>query len=470
MVNLSNSLIFPLSLTLLVNGASVYAQTASPSVATTDVREAIVNALAQQTIDGLPEVEKPFSFAGHQNLLEVPAFSCQKGDKLGDCLPAGVGALAFQGIKDQSLLSVAKSLGIDQNKILGGSLKNFPGSDQITLTQWVKLDPSIANISLQQLGIFSTSRFSNTIGGLVQSGQGNRVLPEAVISKTAIGQFGNIANVKYGALLKEVPAARQLSLNKYLGVNQLTLDKIIPVGTVPSSLHPIEVDFIRQREEKTVVEKENIISGSNKRPKTLSGDGEVNLVETRSVLLKDSKNVVAFNGGLMQSGDDPRLPGGEGLLGQLTEGIGEPPGIRIPYIGGECQSTLSVHHLDSQKGTVRQQLNFRICYTALFLGFQATPFAIGIPIWDRSETGDTGKRMLLPGEISPTITAANSTSVMPSDIGGSAPKISTSVVSGSSAPALSIAPVTSSYISLFGDANGFAAFNPVTGLTNDSDL
>ena len=171
-----------------------------------------------------------------------------------------------------------------------------------------------------------------------------------------------------------------------------------------------------------------------------------------------------FNGSLSIIGQ--RLKGGEGLVGDLmtAAGIREPAGFEIPYIGiGGCGSKWSAESPNAEAGTVQQQLNLRVCYTVPFLGFQASPYFIPLPL--PLPANEREANILLPMKISPIAMIGPPIPSIPSI--ARIPNSTTSPTPGNSQQSFITLPSTSDEnVALFGTATK-KAYSPSLGIGTD---
>jgi hypothetical protein len=206
-----------------------------------------------------------------------------------------------------------------------------------------------------------------------------------------------------------------------------------------------------------------IASGSNKEPNAPC-NGTCDAVELLSVF-DPQNNLDPFNGSLSIIGQ--RLKGGHGLVGDLmtAAGIREPAGFEVPYIGvNNCGSKWSAESPNAQAGTIQQQLNLRFCYSIPFLGFQASPYFIPLPL--PLPTSEQQANILLPMSISPVVIIKPPVPII-STLPAIAriPNSTTSPILGDR-PQLSIATVANSAdkVALFGNATK-KAYSPSLGIS-----
>jgi hypothetical protein len=190
----------------------------------------------------------------------------------------------------------------------------------------------------------------------------------------------------------------------------------------------------------------------------------VALVRVRSTLdPQNSSN--PLNGALAITGQ--KLKGGEGLVGDLmtAAGVREPAGFEVPYIGiNGCGSKWSAESPNAQKGSVSQQLNLRFCYSVPFLGLQASPYFIPLPL--PLPANEQEANLLLPMKVSPIAIKPSLPSIAPSKSPTKPPSVAGLPSLGNSQqPFISPGATGFDRVALFGSATK-KAFSPVLGISS----
>jgi hypothetical protein len=283
---------------------------------------------------------------------------------------------ATAAFKDFSPKSALQAAGIDMNlnAIQAGELKFLK---EIPIKDLLIGDPTMASLTGEAIGW--TEQGSKTLADIAKTDLGKLPLPEVVLTSNSIGQLGNLANVPYGRF----PGAEKLSINKFVGLPDIPITKLIPASlpTTGSGIHLVRIDKIRTKE-KGVGVNPKIVTGSDQRPKAQwTSDAPVDVVELRDAVISDKSNLV--NGSLMVVGSSQMIPGGN-VPCPL-----QPTALAIPG----TDLALSVESLNAREGSARLQLNMRLTYPFGLRTSYFIPIPLPLTVTEKSRT------TLLPLEI-----------------------------------------------------------------------
>jgi hypothetical protein len=431
-----------------------------------DIQKQITDSLKAVNFKTLPVFTSDVDFQGDSRVPLKP-FSWKAGQKVEDGLPLQVALMIADPQKSFTPEAIANELGIDSGTFLNGALKNLPYLKTLKIKDLLQLDPSLKDLSIDTAkgwasGLIPDSE-SYTLGNLAANGLGDNSLPDAVLNNTKIGEFGNIAKIDYKQLSK---IAGDLPVKDFYGLSDLSFDKIIPVTTLPTAM-VLQADIaLTQEPSKNQL---NVVTGSNKEPKSQCKDDKCNWLQGRGIVLANASNSQnPYNGVMLQAAKGAtKLKGGEGLVGDLmtAAGVRESTGLSVPYIGGQCGAKLIINDIDAKTGTASQSLAFRACWSDFLLGFQATPYFIEIPFfWSLKEKGNTFDKFILPALVSPSVKVSG---LIPASATNTAAASSPNPLGAAPNPSTPAAqPVSAARATLFGNGNGFAAFSPATGVSN----
>jgi hypothetical protein len=377
-------------------------------------RQALLSkALSTATFANSPPTNEAVNYIADPRIPQIPSFAYTKGTPLAEAMPAAV--LMLMGANQYNPQTAIQAAGGNPNALASSTLTSLPFVGKLPFAATIAANPQLQN--LQADAVFPTWGASpnTTLGEIAKSPLGKLPIPANVLASTPIANLPGITSTPYNnypgigkpdlpGIPSIDPSATPLGLdgvkvNDLPGLPKLPWNKLIAIDNIPNTLMLMKIDKLNSGQNKiSVANGSKIASGSNKEPHAPCTD-LCDAVELLSVF-DPQNNLDPFNGSLSIIGQ--RLKGGEGLVGDLmtAAGIREPAGFEIPYIGiGSCGSKWSAESPNAETGTVQQQLNLRVCYTVPFLGFQATPYFIPLPL--PLPANEREANILLPMKISP---------------------------------------------------------------------
>jgi hypothetical protein len=431
-----------------------------------DVQKRVTDSLKAVTFKSLPVFTNDVDFKGDSRVPLKP-FSWKAGQKVEETLPLQIALMIADPQKSFTPEKIANDLGIDSNTFLDGALKNLLYLKNLKIKDLLQIDPSLQNLPIDTAKGWASDLIPDsgvlTLGNLATNGFGDNSIPDAVLNNTKIGEFGNIAKIDYKEVAK---IAGDLPIKDFYGLSDLSLDKIISVATLPSTMVPLQADIALTDEPSK--NQFNVVTGSNKEPNAQCKDDKCSWLQGRGIVLANaSTNHNPYNGVMLQSAKGAtKLKGGEGLVGDLmtAAGVRESTGLSVPYIGGQCGSKLIINDINAKTGTATQSLAFRACWSDFILGFQATPFFIEIPfLWSLKEKGGTFDKFILPAMVNPSVKTSAIAPSVTDAVTAASPVTPPSAASASNTIAQPVSPARAT---LFGNGNNFSAFSPATGVSN----
>jgi hypothetical protein len=422
-------------------------------------QKAALDKALQGTMRNSPPTDSDVKFDGDPRIPQIPAFSWQKGQAMADAYPASVGLLLGAGkFSPETAISAAGQSVPDLENASLGELKFL---EQTSLKDVLTANPQLINKKIGDIPGWSGNA-STTLGELSKTSAGNLPIPDEVLKAASVKDLDGISKTLYSAY----PEIGKLKIADLPGVQDIPWNKLITSQAIPPTMQVMKFDKLLTGQKKLNKDNgSNVASGSNKEPHAPCENCDA--VELRSILqfgsptdTLNAKN--PLNGSLSLIGQ--KLKGGEGLLGDImtAAGVREPGGFEVPYIGiGSCGSKWSAESPDAKKGSFQQQLNFRMCYYDTFLGFQATPYFIPIPL--PLPATEKEANVLLPMIVSP-IAFIRSTPSVSSAVNGLTSGLTSSVVPSIAAntpsiPTNGVSPMAA----LFGTATKNSC-SPVQGI------
>jgi hypothetical protein len=401
-----------------INVANAQTANSDPSVNTTldgDRRSAILQALSQTTFNSSAPTATGSSYVADPRIPQIPSFSYTKGTPLAQALPAAF--VPLLGSTAYSPQTATQAAG-EPNVLASGNLSSLPFVGKLPLAATIAANPQLNNLKVGDVFPAWTSVDSNaTLGSIANSAQGKLPIPSDVLASTPVGNLPGILTTPYnnypGIGKPDLPGFPSIDLtatplgvdgvkiSDLVGIPNIPWNKLIAVGNLPAGLAVMKFDKLNSGQNKiSLPNGSKIASGSNKEPNAPCS-GICDAAELLSAI-DPQNNANPLNGSLSIIGQ--QLRGGYGLLGDImtAAGIREPAGFEVPYIGiNGCGSKWSAESPDAQAGTIQQQLNFRFCYSVPFLGFQASPYFIPLPL--PLPTSEKQANLLLPMMVPPVI-------------------------------------------------------------------
>jgi hypothetical protein len=288
-----------------------------------------------------------------------------KGQPIANGVPLSAAA-AFKDLSPTTAMQAA-GISMDLNMVQANELKFLR---ETPLQDLLTADPTLAKIKGEAIGW--TEQGSKTLAEIAKTDAGKLPLPEAVLKSASIGQFGNIANTPYS----KIPGAEQLTINKFMGLSDIPLNKTIPANlpTTGSNIHLVRIDKIRTQEKADGVNSK-IVTGSDQRPKAQwTSQTPVDIVELRDAVVNDKSNLV--NGAVMVVGSSQMIPGGN-IPCPL-----QPTALAIPG----TDFAVSVESLNAKQGSAQIQLNMRFSYAFGLRTSYFMPVPLTLTVTEKSKT------------------------------------------------------------------------------------
>jgi hypothetical protein len=447
----------------------------SANAGTIDAQQqaALQRVLSQTTFRTSQPTTDDVTYTSDARVPQIPDFSWQKGQPLSQAFPAALAMLMGAGkYSPQTATEAANS---DSTALQNVKLSELKFLGKIPFKDVIFANPQLANLQVGTvLPGWSEVNSNSTLQAIADSQTGKLPIPASVLESAAVKDLPGIINTTYAQypgiskVIKDLPGIG-VKVVDLPGVQDIPWNRLLSVQNIPDTLQPMKFDKLLSGQEKLNINTgSNIASGSNKEPHAPC-TGTCNAVELRSTLdPQNSSN--PLNGALAITGQ--KLKGGEGLVGDLmtAAGVREPAGFEVPYIGiNGCGSKWSAESPNAQKGSVSQQLNLRFCYSVPFLGLQASPYFIPLPL--PLPANEQEANLLLPMKVSPIAIKPSLPSIAPSKNPTNPPSVAGLPSLTSSSPGNSQQPFISpgatgfDRVALFGSATK-KAFSPTLGISS----
>jgi hypothetical protein len=467
--------IFLLSISIGLGTLLPLARANAAETLSEDRQALLLRALSAATFANSPPTTEDITYTADPRIPQIPSFAYAKGTPLAEAMPASV--LMLMGANQYTPQTATMASGGDPNALASSTLTSLPFVGKLPLAAIVAANPQLQN--LQAAAVFPTWTASPdaTLGNIANSPLGRLPIPANVIATTPIANLPGITATPYNSYpgigqpdlpgipsidLTATPLGRDgVKVSDLPGLPTLPWNRLIAITNIPSTLVVMKFDKLNSGQNNiSVANGSKIASGSNKEPNAPCSS-TCDAVELLNVF-DPQNNLDPFNGTLSIIGQ--RLKGGYGLVGDLmtAAGIREPAGFEVPYIGiNGCGSKWSAESPNAEAGTIQQQLNLRFCYSIPFLGFQASPYFIPLPL--PLPANEQQANILLPMSISPVVIITPPVPSIPAI--ARIPNSTTSPILGDR-PQLSIATVANSAdkVALFGNATK-KAYSPSLGIS-----
>jgi hypothetical protein len=449
---------------LLVNFLSlpVRAETSDTKLSDEQIT-AVKKALSQATFFNSPPTTTSATYVADPRIPQIPSFSYTAGTPLPKAIPGAMGSM--MGASKYSPQSATTDSGGDPNAFANTKLTALPFFGKLPFASVVAANPQLAKLKVGDVfPSWGAADPNKLVADVANSPLGNTPLPPEVLAGTPTSNLPGVTDTPYG----DYPGIGKPSLDPtnpgetvYVadmpGVSKLSFDKFVKIGAIPPGLTLLKFDLLHSgQKELSVANGDKVAAGSNKEPNAPCKNCDA--VELLSPIASDS-NLNPYNGTISPIG--LRLKGGEGLLGDLftAAGVREDSGFEVPYIGfGDCGSKWSARSPNVKAGTVQQTLSFRYCYTLPFLGFQATPYFLALPL--PLPANEQQANLLLPMKVKPV---ANK--LFPSPTLPSPPTVASNPTTSFTTPAASV--VGYDKVALFGSATK-NSYSPTLNIYSDS--
>jgi hypothetical protein len=382
----------------------VRAQTPNPQLSNEQLGT-VRNALSTATFANSPPTTTSATYVADPLIPQIPSFSYTSGTPLPKAVPGAVAST--MGASGYSPQSATTESGGDPNAFANTKLTALPFFGKLPFASVVAANPQLAKLKVGDVfPSWGAADPNQSVGNTANSPLGKAALPPEVLAATPTSNLPGVTTTPYGDYpgIGKPPLDRKdptVYVDDLPGVANLTWDKFVKIDAIPSSMVLMKFDLLHSgQKELSVANGDKVAAGSNKEPNAPCKNCDA--VELLSIVAPNS-DLNSYNGTISPIG--LRLKGGYGLLGDLTTaaGLREPSGFEIPYIGiNNCGSKWSAESPNVKGGTIQQTLNFRVCYDVLFLGFQATPYFLPLPL--PLPANEQQANLLLPMSIKPVIT------------------------------------------------------------------
>jgi hypothetical protein len=408
-------------------------------------QQAVLKQSLQITFRNSPPMDRSVNSPA-QAQIGMPAFAWEKGTPAIDALPFW--PLAKAGADRYSPASAVTDAGGNPLDLEKTSLGGLGFTQEISFNSFIKANPQLWNTPAGNIpGLTQSTPGLDpkaTLGSLANGPMGAQLMPKSILDLPT-KSFPGILQTPYS----QYPGIDSVKIGKIPGVSDIAFEKLfkINVQAIPPTMQFVKIDKLLTGQQKLDIRQgNNISSGSPVEPHAGCTD-TCTVVEYQSVAGQGASN--PLNGTLGRIGAEQPLKGGKGLAGQIATaaGIRQPAGYRVPYIGiNGCGSTWSAESPDPKTGSIRQQLNFGICWNDIVLGPQALPDFIPVPLGLTAT--EQGATVLLPMEISPVAVQLSK----PSSTGPQSTRTQASSSSSSVVPIQANAPSGLSRSEIFGSA------------------
>lgn len=429
----------------------------------------VKKALSQATFANSPPTTTSANYVADPRIPQIPSFSYPAGTPLPKAVPGAIAST--MGAGEYSPQSATTESGGDPNAFANTKLTSLPFFGKLPFASVVAANPQLAKLKVGDVfPSWGAADPSKSVGDVASSPLGKVSLPADVLATTPTSNLPGVTDTSYGDYpgigkppLDLTNPGETVYIADMPGVSKLSFDKFVKIGAIPSGLTLLKFDLLHSgQSELSVANGDKVAAGSNKEPNAPCKNCDA--VELLSPIASDS-NLNPYNGTISPIG--LRLKGGEGLLGDLftAAGVREDSGFEVPYIGfGDCGSKWSARSPNVKAGTVQQTLSFRYCYTLPFLGFQATPYFLSLPL--PLPANEQQANLLLPMKVKPV---ANK--LFPSPTIPSVPSIPSTPAISSVSPSPRISPTIPSAVgidkvALFGSATK-NSYSPTLNLYSD---
>jgi hypothetical protein len=428
---------------------------------------AVKKALSQATFATSPPTTTSATYVADPRVPQIPSFSYAAGTPLPKAVPGAMASM--MGASKYSPQSATTDAGGDPNAFANTKLTALPFVGKLPLASVVAANPQLSKLKVADVfPSWGAADPNKSVGDIANSPLGKTPVPDYVLASTPTSNLPGVTDTPYGDYpgigkppLDVANPGETVYVADMPGVSKLSFDKFITIGSIPPGLTLLKFDLLHSgQKELSVANGDKVAAGSNKEPNAPCKNCDA--VELLSPIASDS-NLNPYNGTISPIG--LRLKGGEGLLGDLftAAGVREDSGFEVPYIGfGDCGSKWSARSPNVKAGTVQQTLSFRYCYTLPFLGFQATPYFLALPL--PLPANEQQANVLLPMKVkpvanklfsSPTISSVPSIPLTPA-ISSVSPSSTSSIPS----------PVGIDKVALFGSATK-NSYSPTLNLYSD---
>jgi hypothetical protein len=346
---------------------------------------AVKKALSLATFANSPPTNTSATYVADPRIPQIPSFSYTAGTPLPKAVPGAMASM--MGASKYSPQSATTDAGGDPNAFANTKLTALPFFGKLPFASVVTANPQIAKLKVSDVfPSWGAADPNQSVGDVANSPLGKAPLPAEVLAFTPTSNLPGVTETPYGdypgigkAPLNPTNLGETVYVADMPGVSKLSFDKFVKIGAIPPGLTLLKFDLLHSgQKELSVANGDKVAAGSNKEPNAPCKNCDA--VELLSPIASDS-NLNPYNGTISPIG--LRLKGGEGLLGDLftAAGVREDSGFEVSYIGfGDCGSKWSARSPNVKAGTVQQTLSFRYCYTLPFLGFQATPYFLSLPL------------------------------------------------------------------------------------------
>ncbi|WP_373539553.1 hypothetical protein [Chamaesiphon sp.] len=429
----------------------------------------VKKALSTATFANSPPTTTAATYVADPRIPQIPSFSYAEGTPLPKAVPGAMASM--MGASKYSPQSATTDAGGDPNAFANTKLTSLPFFGKLPFASVVAANPQLAELKVGDVfPSWGAADPSKSVADVANSPLGKTPLPPEVLASTPTSNLLGVTDTPYGDYpgigkppLDPTNPGETVYVADMPGVSKLSWDKFVKIGAIPSGLTLLKFDLLHSgQKELSVANSDKVAAGSNKEPNAPCKNCDA--VELLSAVAANS-NLNPYNGTISPIG--LRLKGGEGLLGDLftAAGVREDSGFEVPYIGfGDCGSKWSARSPNVQAGTFQQTLSFRYCYTLPFLGFQATPYFLALPL--PLPANEKQANLLLPMKVKPV---ANK--LFPSPTIPSVPSIPSTPSIASVSPSPRISPTIPSAVgidkvALFGSATK-NSYSPTLNVYSD---
>jgi hypothetical protein len=427
---------------------------------------AVKQALSQATFANSPPTNTSATYVADPRIPQIPSFSYAEGTPLPQAVPGAMASM--MGASKYSPQSATTDAGGDPNAFANTKLTALPFFGKLPFASVVAANPQIAKLKVGDVfPSWGAADPNKSVADVANSPLGKTSLPPEVLAFTPTSNLPGITDTPYGdypgigkAPLDLTNPGETVYIADMPGVSKLSFDKFVKIGAIPPGLTLLKFDLLHSgQKELSVANGDKVAAGSNKEPNAPCKNCDA--VELQSTVAANS-DLNPYNGTISPIG--LRLKGGYGLLGDLSTaaGVREDSGFEVPYIGfNNCGSKWSARSPNVEGGTIQQTLSFRYCYTLPFLGFQATPYFLALPL--PLPANEQQANLLLPMKVKPIANKLFPSPTIPTTL---ASPSTPAVASASSATSKIASTIGYDKVALFGAATK-NSYSPTLNVYSD---
>jgi hypothetical protein len=449
------------------------AQTDAPKLSAEQLA-GVKKALSTATFANSPPTTTSASYTADPRVPQIPSFSYTAGTLLPKAIPGAMGSM--MGASKYSPQSATTDGGGDPNAFANTKLTALPFFGKLPFASIVAANPQLAKLKVGDVfPSWGAADPSKSVGDTANSPLGKTPIPPEVLASTPTENLPGVTTTPYGDYpgigkppLDPTNPGETVYVDDMPGVANLAWDKFVKIDAIPPGMTSMKFDLLHSgQKELSVANGDKVAAGSNKEPNAPCKNCDA--VELQSTVATNS-DLNPYNGTISPIG--LQLKGGHGWFGDMwtAAGVREDSGFEVPYIGfNNCGSKWSARSPNVKGGSIQQTLNFRYCFTLPFLGFQATPYFLPLPL--PLPANEQQANLLLPMDIKPVVSIKKPTlptlPTAPTAPTTPAPTAPPLIVSTSFTTPSKASPVGYDKVALFGSATK-DSYSPLLNLNSSN--